>query len=212
MKKIITPSSLRRLAKEKRFARVGGSPRSYDPEAHTVEAVISKGSPVRRAFGTEVLKISPSAVDVSRVSSGGLPLLDSHSQTSINDHLGRITKTWFTRDALMGLITFNDSKEGHKAEGMVSRGEIAGISAGYTVSEWEIKDASGRVLDPEHDRISFDDDLTFTATRWALLEASLVSVPADADATIRSFGSAPTYVRDARARMAARQRMIGRMR
>ena len=66
---------------------------------------------------------------------------------------------------------------------MVSRGEISGISAqGYRVDEWEVKDADGNVIDPN--RLRWDDnsdDLTFTATRWELLEVSLVTIPADAD-------------------------------
>ena len=48
-------------------------------------------------------------------------------------------------------------------------------SAGYRVDDWEITDADGKVLDPDKERINFDDDLTFTATRWHLYEASLVS-------------------------------------
>jgi len=34
------------------------------------------------------------------------------------------------------------------------------------------------------DRINFDGDLTFAALRWELLETSLVTVPADAAASI----------------------------
>jgi phage head maturation protease len=68
---------------------------------------------------------------------------------------------------------------------MVARGEIAGISAGYRVEEWEITDADGQVVDPKSMR--WDDDLTFTATRWELLETSLVTVPADAGAGIRAY-------------------------
>jgi hypothetical protein len=50
------------------------------------------------------------------------------------------------------------------------------------------------VLDPEQDRIRIDDNLTFTATRWALLEASLVSVPAGpaaAPATMNALDEMP---------------------
>ncbi|MET4207719.1 hypothetical protein ABIB95_002526 [Bradyrhizobium sp. LA2.1] len=55
-----------------------------------------------------------------------------------------------------------------------------------------------------------DDGLTFTATRWQLFEASLVGVPADAVAGVRSIGSSNELV-DIRARMLARQRMFDRM-
>jgi hypothetical protein len=43
------------------------APSSYDAASHTVEAVISMGSPVRRVYGTEVLRIHESAVDTKRV-------------------------------------------------------------------------------------------------------------------------------------------------
>jgi HK97 family phage prohead protease len=162
-------------------------PSSYDAKARTVNAIISKGSAVQRFYGTEKLRISPGAVNLDRVATSGIPVLDSHQQAGISNALGRITKTWFTRDALWGTIAFNDTPEGRKAEGMVKRGELAGISAGYTVSRWRITDADGRVLDPEQDRINPSDDLTFEATR-ELLECSLVSVPADSEAMVRSHG------------------------
>jgi hypothetical protein len=62
-----------------------------------------------------------------------------------------------------------------------------------------------------------NDDLVFTATRWDLHEASLVSVPADHLSGIRSMGSGldrPLLIfggaaghHDVRARMLVRQRM-----
>jgi hypothetical protein len=45
------------------------------------------------------------------------------------------------------------------------------------------------VIDPEKGAVRWDDDLTFTATRWELHEVSLVSVPADPLSGIRSLGS-----------------------
>jgi len=93
------------------------------------------------------------------------------------------------------------------AEGMVERGEIAGISAGYCVREWEISDDAGKILDPDNQQIRWDDNLTFTATRWSLHEGSLVSVPADHLSGIRSMGTNANTIADIRARMQARQRM-----
>lgn len=172
---------------ETRFADV--APSSYDEKARTVEAVISMGSPVKRFFGTEVLRITPESVDLKRLANGGIPVLDSHQQIGITNALGRVTDAWTTKKgALMGRLSFNATEEGKKAEGMVSRGEIIGISAGYRVEEWEIADKDGRIINPDRDRVSWDDDLTFTATRWELLEASLVSCPADATAMVRSTG------------------------
>jgi hypothetical protein len=109
-------------------------------------------------------------------------------------------------------------RNGRNAEGIVARGEIAGISAGYRVEEWEINDNEGQVVDP--DSMRWDDDLTFTATRWELAEASLVCVQADAGAGIRAhhggfdralvIADLSERVQDlmsVRARMATRQRM-----
>jgi hypothetical protein len=54
--------------------------------------------------------------------------------------------------------------------------------------------------------------LTFTATRWELLECSLVSVPVDSAAMVRLLGGNPEHliVADVKARMLARQRMYDR--
>jgi hypothetical protein len=78
---------------------MSAGPLSYDRHAGTVEAVISMGSPVERPYGTEVLRIAPDAVDLSRLREGGIPLLDHHQQTGINAMLGRLTDAWFERGA-----------------------------------------------------------------------------------------------------------------
>jgi phage head maturation protease len=189
----------------------GGSPLSYDKHQHTVEAVVSRGSPVKRVYGTEVLRISREAVDLSRLHEGGVPLLDHHKQDGIDSVLGKLVDTWFDRGALMGRFKFAQTKQGRKAEGMVARGELTGISAGYAVDEWMITDADGDVVDERN--VRWDDDLTFTATRWQLFEASLVGVPADAASSIRSLGGgAAGVIADVRARMEARVRMHARQR
>lgn len=204
----------RLFSRQTRFADTAPQPTTFNRDERSVNCVISMGSPVRRFYGIEELEISPKAVDLSRMQNGGIPLLDSHSQGSITDHLGRFTQTWFSRGALMGKIVFNETEPGQIAMGMVERGEIKGISAGYIVREWQITDDDGNVIDPEKTRISLDDDLTFTATRWELLEASLVSVPADALSSIRSMipsPSGPLSLKEARARLNARKRMLDRM-
>jgi hypothetical protein len=188
-------------------------PTSFDASTRTVDAVISMGSPVVRFYGTEVLRISPEAVGLDRMKGGSMiPLLDSHQGGGIANALGRITSTWFARSALWGKLAFNETPNGDLAMGMVERGEITGISAGYMVREWEIADAKGNILDPEVSQIRWDDDLTFTAVRWDLHEASLVSVPADPLSGIRSLGGgdrafAPYHLASVRSRMLSRQRM-----
>jgi phage head maturation protease len=96
---------------------------------------------------------------------------------------------------------------------MVARGELSGISAGYRVDTWgPVIDSDGDIVDPA--RANWDDDLTFTAVRWQLLEASLVGIPADGSASIRSrsFGGSRDTISDIRTRMHVRQRMAQRHR
>jgi hypothetical protein len=47
---------------------------------------------VDRFFGSEVLRIAPGAIDLSRVLVGAAPLLDAHQASSINNVLGRISE------------------------------------------------------------------------------------------------------------------------
>ena len=111
--------------------------------------------------------------------------------------------------ALIGKLSFNATTEGRKAEGMVKRGEIGAVSIGYRVTSWLAEDDDGNSVDPDAAR--WDNDLTFTATRWELLEASLVCVPADGSAMVRSLGGDDnTDIETIRARMLSRQRMYER--
>jgi phage head maturation protease len=188
------------------------SPATYDEANRTVDAVLSKGSPVACVYGTEVLRIAPSAVDYSRVDGVGIPVLDSHLQVGIGNMLGRVTNVWIENGTLLGRLLFNATEEGRKAEGMVARKELNGVSIGYRVNDWVITDSDGRVIDPAVERMRWDDDnLTFTASRWKLLELSLVSVPADSAAEIRSYDRelppSVAIIADVRARMLVRHRM-----
>ncbi|PDT75090.1 HK97 family phage prohead protease [Bradyrhizobium sp. C9] len=215
MGQFITSTDLRRFSSEKRrSSTVPGEPRSLNKSDRTIDATLSKGSAVQRAYGTEVLRISPSAVDLSRLDAGGIMVLDSHNQSSISSSLGRLTRVWFEGKTLLGRIRFNKTPAGDAAFGMVARGELSSVSVGYTVTKWQITGEDGRILDPAVDRISFDDNLTFEAVRWGLHEVSIVSTPADSEANFRSFGdySLAAAHRAALARMAARTRMLARQR
>jgi phage head maturation protease len=200
-KKLLGPPGWSRLSTEKRYANVGAAPRTFDREARSADAVLSKGTAVPRSYGLEKLRISKSAVDLDRLHTSGIPLLDSHNQYGIGNALGRVVNAWIEGDALIGQIQFNRTDAGELALGMVERGELSALSVGYTVSKWEISDNTGKVLDPAVDRIRYDDELTFTATRWHVLELSAVTVPADPSATFRSWGGPIGRARAARARM-----------
>lgn len=146
---------------------------SYDATARTVDAVFSAGAAVRRWFGSEVLAVSDEAIDLGRVASNLCPFLNAHNQYDIGAVLGRVVAARVEGGQLIGTLAFADTDAGRAAEGMVSRGELTGISIGYSVRTWTLT---------EHT----EDADTWTATSWELLEVSLVPVPADPNAGIRS--------------------------
>jgi hypothetical protein len=186
------------------------TPLSYDAKARTVDAILSVGAPVARMYGTEILRIDPASVDLGRVRAGLAPLLDSHQGTSITNVLGRIGKTWFNGGELWGRLIFADTAPAREAEKMVASGMITGTSLGYRVTRWQITSSDGTVIDPEKDHVRWDDDLTYTAIRFEILETSLVAVPADAAALIRKLGNGFDHVEAARERMQSRERMAAR--
>jgi len=204
------------MAVEKRLLSL--APESYDKTSRTIRAVISRGSAVQRFYGVEVLRISAAAIDLKRVFENQVPVLDSHQQIGLTNALGVVRHAWVERDALgpalVGELSFNDTEEGRRAEGMVARSELTGISAGYRVSEWQIKDGDGRIVDPVADTEGWrDNDLQFEGVRWELLEVSLCLVPADAGVGFRSdraLPSASSKSLEAYPRMLCRQRMIAR--
>jgi HK97 family phage prohead protease len=146
---------------------------SYNPKTRTVVAVLSAGSRVPRFGAVEELAITPSAIDLRRVALGQVRLLDSHNQSSLDSILGVITDAWIEGGKLFGRFQFSETAAGRSAEGMVARGEVSAISVGYRVNAWT--------------RVGTENDVEiWRADKWELLEASLVSVPADPEALIRS--------------------------
>lgn len=147
---------------------------SYDADTHTFEAVLTAGTGVRRWGIVEELAVSPEAVDLARLASCGIPLLDSHDQSSTGTTLGTLVDTRFEGAALVGRFRFAETDEARRAEGMVQRGELKAVSVGYAVRSWRLVSVDEAGLE------------TWRAERWELLEVSLVSVPADPLATVRS--------------------------
>lgn len=154
---------------------MGFTPDSYSADSRTVEAVLSAGSAVRRYYFTEELEISPEAVDLTRAATGMVPLLDSHNQYEAAAVLGTVSNVRIENGQLLGTLKFGETDRAKDVEGMVARGELKGISIGYRVNTWTIATIE-------------DDHETWRATRWELLEVSLVSVPADAIAAVRAAG------------------------
>ena len=170
-----SPQGWRPGAVETRISARAVAPRTYDPSARTVEAVFATGHRVRRWFGWEELALHDEAVNLQRVALGQCRLLDHHNQHERGAVLGWVTEARIENGALIGTIRFADNEASRAAENDVRSGLLSGISVGYRINRLVLAE-----MDEE------DDDI-YRAEDWELLEVSLVSVPADPNAAIRSL-------------------------
>lgn len=145
---------------------------SWNAETYTFDLVLSAGTAVERrdqagAFA-EVLDIAGATWPDT------IPLLDSHRQGSLDDNLGDVTNIRREGAEIVGTVRL--SKHSPKAQRIaaeLSDGRSFAASIGYAVNAWsETKPAGKRTL---------------TAKSWRIMEASLVSIPADPSSKIRSI-------------------------
>lgn len=149
--------------------RLSLAPSSFNREAGTVEAVLSSGAGVQRrdargAF-TERLATTAGAVTLH---TARLPILDSHRQGSIADVLGFVADVRHEAGEVRATLHITSPA----ALSLIETGALTGVSIGYRVAP--------------RDWIEGDGGRTRTAMHWTLLEVSLVPVPADPGAILRS--------------------------
>jgi len=167
-------SLLTRLSEGPRSALARFRPTTYDPSRHTIQVVMATETPVPRWGAVEVVASGKSAWDTSRHEGPGIPVLNSHQSGSLEAVVGRVVDIQFEKGRMVGILAFADTDAGRLAEGMVARGEVGGVSIGYRPIKAELagEDDEGRQI--------------IRITKAELLEVSIVSVPADPNAVIRS--------------------------
>jgi HK97 family phage prohead protease len=140
--------------------------RNADSDKRTVKATLSSEQPVERFFGLEVLSHAPGAVNLERAVDG-LPLLFSHNT---EDPVGRAENIRVKDRKLKADLRFSKSTRGSEIWQDVADGVLKDVSIGYRIDDSE------------------EAGDTSTAIHWTLLEASIVTVPADHTVGInRSF-------------------------
>lgn len=75
--------------------------------------------------------------------------------------------------------------QGDLAFGMIRRGELNGVSAGYRFTRWRVENEDGETIDAENTFWSDGDNFTYIAERWELLECSCVNIAADSGGALR---------------------------
>jgi HK97 family phage major capsid protein/HK97 family phage prohead protease len=147
----------------RQYRRVQVASDGYNADDHTVSMAVSSETPVDRYYGDEILSHAKGAIRTNRLK-GGVSLLFNHNYDAL---LGRTTDYKLTDGGPLTVTArFGPSSLAQEKEAEVAAGVLVDVSIGYIVHEWEI------VEDKNGNR-------TYTATDWELLEASLVTVPAD---------------------------------
>lgn len=110
-----------------------------------------------------------------------IPLLDSHNRQSIDDQIGVVTDIRLEAGKIVGTARLSrHSDRAKRVAAEIAGGQRWGVSVGYSVQKWAESKPAGR--------------RTLTATKLAILECSLVSVPADPAATTRTNTNMPPEV------------------
>lgn len=153
---------------------------SEDGSPLRVAVSLSSETPVPRWFGLEVLRHTPDAVDLSRATERGLPLLWNHSPDL---PVGRLEEVRLdaNRRRLVATLRLGRSPRALEIARDIEDGVLTDLSIGYRVDAW---------AEPESSEDGVD---RYVATRWTLLEGSIVAVPADVTIGIgRATSSVPT--------------------
>lgn len=135
--------------------------KGIDPDARTVPISISSETPAQQFFGTEVLKHTRDAIDMSHAGmENGLPLLVNHD---LNQLIGRVRGIKLKNKRLIGTAHFSkNTKLARSVWADVVDGFRSDISVQYDIVD----------IDPSRaDRVS--------VTRWKPFEVSVQTVPAD---------------------------------
>jgi phage head maturation protease len=151
------------------------APDTIDAEARTVEVVWTTGARVpRRDFDgpyMQELSMEPGAIRMDRLNSGA-PLLNNHQATELRDIVGVVERASYNKEEGRAVVRFSSREDVEPIFRDVRDGIIRSISVGYRVWKYE--------------RIEEGDTTVMRAVDWEPHELSLVPIPADSRAQVRS--------------------------
>lgn len=156
-------------------------PSTINVEERTVEVAWTTGAQVRRASWSrgdyiEELSLAPSAVRLERLNSGA-PLLDAHSSYELRNVIGVVERAWLNGTEGRAQVRFSRRDDVEPIFQDVRDGILRNISVGYKTHKTE-RDETGAVP-------------VERAVDWEPYELSLVPIPADAGAQVRSDEPTP---------------------
>lgn len=154
-------------------------PETVNAEQRTVTLVWTTGAAVRRydwwedRVFYEELSLDEGHVHMDRLNNGA-PLLNNHAQRDLSDVIGVVERAWIENGKGHADVRFSERAEVDGIFKDVSTGVIRNVSVGYMVAKYEMVSETDGIR-------------TLRAVDWTPAEISLVAVPADAGAGIRSL-------------------------
>lgn len=145
--------------------------RAVNANERRVTVSFSSEQPVSRWYGLEILQHDEGSVDLNRLNDIGVALFN-HNRDRV---IGRIENARLAADEKRTYadIIFDSDPDADLIFQKVQSGTLKGVSVGYRVDVWEEvvpgkTSSNGRFVGPAD-----------VAVKWAPLEVSIVSVPAD---------------------------------
>src|SRR3990167_652157 len=144
-----------------------------DEEERRVRLSFSSEEPYKRSSWfdddwIEVLGHKPDEVDMSRLDTGGAPLLYNHSLYSRENHIGVVERAWIEGKKGYAEVRLSKRAEVDGIWSDIKDGILTNVSVGYNILERTlIKENKGG---PSEYRV----------TKWLPAEISMVPLPADA--------------------------------
>jgi len=157
-------------------------PGTFNEERNTIDVVFSSGAQVKRQSFfegdfIEELSLKRKDVRLDRLNSGA-PVLSNHDSYRLDSVLGVVEKASIKKEdgktLAMATVRFSDREEIKPIIKDIRDGILPNISVGYRVHKFEEM--------PKND----DGVPVFRATDWEPYEISFVTIPADAQAQVRS--------------------------
>jgi hypothetical protein len=152
---------------------------TFNDKELTVDLVWSTGAQVRRYDWfdgpyIEELVITAEAIRMDRLNAGA-PLLANHNSYSLDAVIGVVERAWVDGNEAKATVRFSDRDEVKPIIQDVKNGILRNISVGYQVHEYEVEKPTKRGGLPIYRAIDFEP-----------MELSIVTIPADSSAQIRS--------------------------
>lgn len=157
--------------------RASVQPKTADEEERTVEVTWTTGALVARhsyfdGAYEEELSVEESAVRLDRLNNGA-PLLNSHNSRDVEDQIGVVESAWISDGKGYARVRFAKTESVNETWQKVNDGILRNISVGYRTIKRTVTEKNNA---PDHHLI----------TEWEPYELSLVPIPADAHAQVRS--------------------------